>query len=155
MLTLYPSATRRDQQDLGNRVIEPGRGRSASSEATIVTRFDRFARSTKHLVTALEEFSALGIDFISLSESVDTSTPMGKMIFTVLGAVAELERNLIKERIAMGLDRARKEQKILGRPKRIFDREKAVALQAEGKSLREIAAMLHIGKDTVRAALVR
>jgi DNA invertase Pin-like site-specific DNA recombinase len=55
-------------------------------------RFDRFTRSTKHLVLALEEFQALAIDFISLNESVDTSTPMGKMIFTVLGAVAELER---------------------------------------------------------------
>ena len=79
---------------------------------------------------------------------------MGKMIFTVLGAVAELEWNLIKERIAMGLDRARKEKKVLGRPRRIFDREKAVGLQAEGKSLREIATILHVGKDTVRAALV-
>ncbi len=62
-------------------------------DSVIVWRFDRFARSTKHLVTALEEFKVLGIDFISLSESVDTSTPMGKMIFTVLGAVAELERS--------------------------------------------------------------
>jgi DNA invertase Pin-like site-specific DNA recombinase len=104
---------------------------------------------------ALEEFADLGIDFISLSESVDTSTPMGKMIFTVLGAVAELERNLIKERIAMGLDRARKEKKILGRPRRIFDRAKAMELQAEGKSLRQIAELLNVGKDTVRAALVR
>ena len=77
----------------------------------LVARFDRFARSTKHLVTALEEFGALGIDFVSLSESVDTSTPMGKRIFTVLSAVAELERNLIRERIAMGLDRARKQKK--------------------------------------------
>src|SRR5262245_46792781 len=69
---------------------------------------------TKHLVTALEEFGALGIDFVSLSESVDTSTPIGKMIFTVLSAVAELERNLIRERIAMGLDRARKQKKTAG-----------------------------------------
>ena len=79
---------------------------------------------------------------------------MGKMIFTVLGAVPELERNLIKERIAMGLDRARKEKKVLGRPRRIFDREKAVALRAEGKSLRDIATILKVGKDTVRTALV-
>jgi DNA invertase Pin-like site-specific DNA recombinase len=118
----------------------------------LVARFDRFARSTKPLVTALEEFGALGIDFVSLSESVDTSTPMGKMIFTVLSAVAELERNLIRERIAMGLDRARKQKKTLGRPRRIFDRSKALTLRHQGKSLREIATELGIGKDTVRAA---
>src|SRR5215813_10468206 len=68
-------------------------------DVVIVARFDRFARSVSHLLRALEEFNHLGIDFVSLSESIDTSTPMGKMIFTVLGAVAELERNLIKERV--------------------------------------------------------
>ena len=88
--------------------------RARKFDAVLVARFDRFARSTKHLVTALEEFG-LGIDFVSLSESVDTSTPMGK-IFTVLSAVAELDRNLIRERITMALDRARKQKKALGRP---------------------------------------
>jgi DNA invertase Pin-like site-specific DNA recombinase len=122
-------------------------------DMVLVARFDRFARSTKHLVTALEEFAALGIDFVSLSESVDTSTPMGKMIFTVLGAVAELERNLIKERIAMGLDRARKQKKTLGRPKRVFDRGKAKELHADGLSLREIAAQLGVNKGTIRTAI--
>jgi DNA invertase Pin-like site-specific DNA recombinase len=74
-----------------------------------VARFDRFARSVSHLLRALEEFNHLAINFVSLSESIDTSTPMGKMIFTVVGAVAELERNLIKERVHMGISRARKE----------------------------------------------
>ena len=104
-------------------------------------------------MTALEEFQALGIDFISLGESIDTSTPVGKMIFTVLGAVAELERSLIKERVAMGLERARKEGKPHGRPKRIFDRAKAQRLRDDGKSLREIGQLLHINKGTVAAAL--
>src|SRR5262245_19934995 len=126
--------------------------RARKFDAVVVARFDRFARSTKHLVTALEGFGALGIDFVSLSESVDTSTPMGKMIFTVLSAVAEVERNLIRERIAMGLDRARKQKKTLGRPRRIFDRGKALTLRHQGKSLREIATELGVGKDTVRAA---
>jgi DNA invertase Pin-like site-specific DNA recombinase len=122
-------------------------------DAVIVARFDRFARSTKHLVLALEQFSHLGIDFISLSESVDTSTPMGRMIFTVLGAVAELERNLIRERVAMGLDRARKQKKTLGRPRSIFDRDKAKELHAQGMSLRQIADQLGVNKGTVRAAI--
>src|SRR5262249_35008091 len=140
----------KDRRPELDRLMRDARGRKF--DAVLVARFDRFARSTKHLVTALDEFGALGIDFVSLSESVDTSTPMGKMIFTVLGAVAELERNLIRERIAMGLDRARKQKKTLGRPRRIFDRSKALTLRDQGKSLREIATELGIGKDTVRAA---
>ena len=127
--------------------------RARKIDAVLVTRFDRFARSTRHLVTALEEFQALGVDFLSLGESVDTSTPMGKMIFTVLGAVAELERSLIKERVVMGLERARKEGKPHGRPRRIFDRETAQRLRDEGKSYREIGQILSVGKGTVAAAL--
>jgi DNA invertase Pin-like site-specific DNA recombinase len=68
-------------------------------DAVVVWKFDRFARSVSHLLRALETFRALGIEFVSLSEQVDTSTPMGKMVFTVLGAVAELERSLIVERV--------------------------------------------------------
>jgi DNA invertase Pin-like site-specific DNA recombinase len=60
-----------------------------------VWKFDRFARSVSHLLRALEKFQALGIEFVSLSEQIDTSTPTGKMVFTILGAVAELERSLI------------------------------------------------------------
>ena len=124
-------------------------------DAVVVARFDRFARSTRHLILALEEFQALGIDFISLNESVDTSTPMGKMVFTVIGAVAELERSLIKERVVMGLDRARKEGKRLGRPNVIVDREKLLSLREEGHSLRKIADLVGINKDTVHALLKR
>jgi DNA invertase Pin-like site-specific DNA recombinase len=61
-------------------------------------------------VTALEEFQVLGIHFISLNESIDTSTPMGKLVFTILGAVADLERNITRERVMAGLDRARKQK---------------------------------------------
>src|SRR5690348_17434043 len=65
-------------------------------DAVVVWRFDRFARSVSHLLRALETFRSLGIEFVSLSEQVDTSTPAGKLVFTVLGAVAELERSLIR-----------------------------------------------------------
>ena len=83
--------------------------RARRFDVVIVARFDRFARSVSHLLRALEEFNHLGVSFVSLSESIDTSTPVGKMIFTVLGAVAELERNLIRERVHMGISRARKQ----------------------------------------------
>src|ERR1700685_2348248 len=76
-------------------------------DVVICWRFDRFARSVSHLLRALETFKALGIEFVSLSEQVDTSTPAGKLVFTVSGAVAELERSHIAERVRAGLRNAR------------------------------------------------
>jgi DNA invertase Pin-like site-specific DNA recombinase len=87
-------------------------------DVVCVWRFDRFARSVSHLLRALETFKALGIDFISFSEQMDTSTPAGKMVFTVLGAVAELERSLIVERVRAGMRNARVKGKRIGRPPR-------------------------------------
>jgi DNA invertase Pin-like site-specific DNA recombinase len=81
-----------------------------------VWKFDRFARSVSHLLRALETFRALGIEFVSLSESIDTSTPTGKMVFTVLASVAELERSLIGERVRAGLRNAKARGTRLGRP---------------------------------------
>lgn len=85
-------------------------------DAVVVWKFDRFARSVSHLLRALETFNSLGIAFVSLSESIDTSTPAGKMVFTVLGAVAELERSLIGERVRAGLRNAKAKGIKLGRP---------------------------------------
>src|ERR1700674_5833966 len=90
-------------------------------DVVIVWKFDRFARSVSHLLRALETFNALGIAFVSLSESMDTTTPTGKMIFTVLGAVAELERSLIAERVRAGLRNARAKGKKLRRPRVALD----------------------------------
>ena len=118
-----------------------------------VARFDRFARSTRHLVLALEEFNALGLDFISLSESIDTSTPMGKMVFTVIAAVAELERSLIRERVVMGLERAKAQGKTLGRPRPWVDLERIARLKAQGLSLRAIARETGISRPTVTSIL--
>lgn len=122
-------------------------------DVLVVARFDRFARSTRHLVTALEEFQKLGIDFVSLNESIDTSTPMGKMVFVVLGAVAELERTIIVERVKAGIARVRAQGKILGPPRKIFDREKVRERRAAGESLRSIAHDLGISKDTIAKAV--
>ncbi len=118
-------------------------------DTVLVARFDRFARSTRHLVLALEEFNALGVDFISLSESVDTSTPMGKMVYTVIAAVAELERSLIRERVVMGLQRAKAQGKKLGRPRASIDLEKLHRLHCEGLSHRQIAVELGISHASV------
>src|SRR5262245_27057475 len=140
----------KDSRPALDRLMKDARTRKF--DVVVVARFDRFARSVSHLLRALEEFNHLGIDFISLSESIDTSTAMGKMIFTVLGAVAELERNLIKERVQMGISRARKQGKQLGRPKRIFDREKARIL-VQTMSIREAARQLGVSRGVIERAL--
>jgi DNA invertase Pin-like site-specific DNA recombinase len=119
-------------------------------DVVLVARWDRWARSSMHLATTLAEFQSVGIDFVSLNEAIDTSTPMGKMVFHVLAAVAELELGIIRERVAAGVARARKIKKTWGRPRAIFDRQRALELHRAGKSNREIAALLGVGKDTVR-----
>jgi len=123
-------------------------------DVVVVARFDRFARSVRHLITALEEFQALGIQFVSLAESVDTSTPMGKAMFTVIAAIAELERNIIRERVMAGIERARRQGKRFGAPRKIFDHDEARRLHKAGKSLREIALRCQVSKDTIRKLLV-
>jgi DNA invertase Pin-like site-specific DNA recombinase len=139
----------KDSRPALDRLMRDARARHF--DVVIVARFDRFARSVSHLLRALEEFNHLGVDFISVSESIDTSTPVGKMIFTVLGAVAELERNLIKERVSMGLSRARRQGKQLGRPKRLVDRERVLSLYAEHRSYRIVAKLTGVGKDKIAA----
>jgi DNA invertase Pin-like site-specific DNA recombinase len=121
-------------------------------DAVIVWKFDRFARSVSHLLRALETFNALGIGFVSLSESLDTSTPAGRMVFTVLGAVAELERSLIAERVRAGLRNARAKGKCLGRPRAVVDPSKIATLRNEGLSWAKIADQLGVGEGTVYRA---
>ena len=118
-----------------------------------VWRFDRFARSVSHLLRALETFKALGIDFVSYSEQMDTSTPAGKMVFTVLGAVAELERSLIVERVRAGLRNARTKGKTLGRPRASVDAARIGRLRAQGRSIREIADELGYSRSLVHKTL--
>ena len=117
-------------------------------DAVVVWRFDRFARSVSHLLKALENFRALGIEFVSLSEQVDTSTPTGKMIFTVLGAVAELERSLIVERVRAGLRNARAKGKKLGRPRKLTNPAAINSLRSQGASWRAIGIALGVSPAT-------
>src|SRR5215467_3417679 len=109
-------------------------------DVVCVWRFDRFARSVSHLLRALETLKALGIDFVSESEQMDTSTPAGKMVFTVLGAVAELERSLIVERVRAGLRNARAKGKRLGRPQKVLDVQRIATLRTQGFGWKRIAA---------------
>ncbi len=122
-------------------------------DVVCVWRFDRFARSVSHLLRALETFKALGIDFVSFGEQMDTSTPAGKMVFTVLGAVAELERSLIVERVRAGLRNARAKGKRLGRPRTVVDANRIGRLRSQGRTVREIATALGYSRSLVHKTL--
>jgi DNA invertase Pin-like site-specific DNA recombinase len=98
------SGTKEKRPELDRLMADAHRRRM---DAVAVWKFDRMARSVSHLLRALETFNSLGIEFVGLSESLDTATPAGRMVFTVLGAVAELERSLIVERVKAGLRNAR------------------------------------------------
>jgi DNA invertase Pin-like site-specific DNA recombinase len=124
-------------------------------DIVIVWRFDRFARSVSHLLRALETFQALGIAFVSLSEQMDTTTPTGKMIFTVLGAVAELERSLIVERVKGGLRNARAKGKRLGRPRKVLDAGEIKLQRAQGASWRAIGRKLGVAPATALQSAAR
>jgi DNA invertase Pin-like site-specific DNA recombinase len=123
-------------------------------DCVVVWKFDRFARSVSHLLRALETFKAQGIEFVSFSEQMDTSTPAGKMVFTVLGAVAELERSLIVERVRAGLRNARAKGKHLGRPRVAVDARRIAALRKSGSSWATICNETGLSKGTAQRALL-
>jgi len=118
-------------------------------DVVLVWRFDRFGRSTKHLILALEEFKNLGIDFVSYQENIDTSSPLGSAIFTIISAVAQLERDIIAERVKAGLRRAKERGKRIGRPKISVDEGEIRQLRAGGHSLRKIAEQVGISHTKV------
>jgi DNA invertase Pin-like site-specific DNA recombinase len=124
-------------------------------DAVLCWRFDRFARSTKHLITALEEFRHLGIDFISYQENIDTASPLGKAMFTIVSAIAELERNILLERVRAGLKRAKENGRILGRPKRLdLDVKELQKMRYKEKlSFRQIAKRVKACPATVYKSL--
>src|ERR1700688_4421580 len=143
------SGTKEKRPELDRLMADAHRRRF---DAVVVWKFDRFARSVSHLLRALETFKALGIEFVSLSEQVDTSTPTGKMVFTVLGAVAELERSLIAERVRAGLRNTKAKGKRLGRPTKQIDAAQIAALRAEGVPWRRVGEMLGVSAATALAA---
>lgn len=124
-------------------------------DVVLVWKFDRFARSLKHLIENSDEFNALGIDFISLTEGIDTTTPAGQLLFHIVGAVAQFERDLIVERVRAGMAQARAMAKHIGRPRAIVDVEAIPKLREGSRSLRETAVSLNIPVSRVRRALLR
>ena len=122
-------------------------------DAVLVWKLDRFARSLKQLVNALAEMEALGVAFVSLRDNLDLSTPSGRLMFQIIGAMAEFERALIQERVRAGLRHARAQGKRLGRPGVNVEGKSVRELRAHGASLRTIARQLGVGLGTVHRAL--
>ena len=139
----------------GTKASRPGLDKAMDAarkkrfDVLLVWRFDRFARSVKHLVLTLEELRSLGIDFISYQENIDTSSALGQAIFTIIAAMAALERNIIIERVHAGLRRARQNGKRLGRPLVNIDADKVLMMRGDGKSMRQIAKVLGTNQTQV------
>jgi len=121
--------------------------RKRKLDVVLVWKFDRFARSLRHLVTGLEEFKRLGIDFISATEGVDTTLPSGELVFQIFGAIAQFERTLICERVKAGLNEARRKGTRLGRrPSRILTESEIAKLRSgrrKGMTLRKLAVQFN------------
>ncbi len=126
-------------------------GRRRRFDAILVWKLDRLARSVRHLTTLAGELEALGIDLIVLDQAIDTSTPTGRLLFHVLGAIAEFEGDLIRDRIAMGMRAARRNGTRIGRPKTVTGelQRRIVRLRESGRTIREIAGLVGVSKASV------
>ena len=133
-----------------DRLMDAARKRKF--DLLLVWDFSRFARSTRHLIQALYEFRSLGIGFLSFRENIDTTSPLGEAVFTICAAMAQLERDIIRERVRSGLKAARAKGKIGGR-KKTRDDEAIYRLHKSGESIRGIAQTLEISKGSVQASL--
>jgi len=126
---------------------------SRKFEVVLCWKIDRFGRSLRHLVNALADLDAYGVAFVSLRDNLDLSTPSGRLMFQVIGAMSEFERALIQERVKAGLRNARAHGKRLGRPRRLVDATRIVALRSAGASWREVSEQMGIGVGTAVRAL--
>jgi DNA invertase Pin-like site-specific DNA recombinase len=128
-------------------------------DTLLVWKLDRLGRSLTHLLNTLAEFDALGISFVSLTNAIDTTTPAGKLMFSVIGAVAEFERDLIRERVKVGMKRAQqggtRSGRAIGRPTAAIDMRQVHALLAVGKSQRQIAKSLGVSPALINKKLKR
>ena len=130
-----------------NRLLKLVRAREV--DAVVVVKLDRLFRSLKHLVNTLSEFEALGVKFIATRDQVDLTTPAGRMFVQILGSLAEFERELIRERILLGLGHARAQGKVLGRPKGKDHSTEILKLKSKGYSYREIIDELGVSMGAI------
>jgi len=138
----------------GSGTSSPVKPMLLSSFSVACIKLDRLARSTRHLVTLAADLEALGVDLVVLDQSIDTTTPSGRLLFHVLAAIAEFERDLIRDRVVAGLRRAKAQGRRLGRPRRHhIDVPEVRALQATGLSIRAIARRLHVHPMSIRRVL--
>ena len=122
-------------------------------QAVLVWDLSRIARSTLNALQLLEQFSQMKLRFISIKQTFDTETPLGKAFFTLAAMFAELERSILVERVRAGMNRAKQEGKRIGRPAVTIDLEKAQRLKDQGLSIRQIAAELNVPKSTLAKRL--
>ena len=118
-------------------------------DVVLVAAFDRIARNVRHFLDVLDELSHLNIQFISLRENIDTGGPLGRAMLTIIGAIAELERSLIVERVRAGMRRAKLEGRRIGRTPLNIDREEVVVDRRSGMSLTKVASKHHISRASV------
>ncbi|MFH1377099.1 MAG: recombinase family protein [Candidatus Woesearchaeota archaeon] len=130
-----------------NKLMDDARKRKF--DVCLVYRYDRFGRSSKHLLTTLDEFKALGIDFVSYNENIDTTSAMGEFFFTIVSGFAQFERSIIAERVKDGVARAIKERGKWGRNKVKFNEHYAKAELDKGRSLRDVAKELGLNHQTL------
>lgn len=140
------SGSKEDRPELSRLMSD---ARLKKFDVLIVWKLDRLGRSVKQIVNNVEELKQLGIDFISLRDSFDTGTPQGKFFFHIISAFAELEREIIKERVKAGLEDAKRRGKKLGRPEKKANIELLISLRQSGLSLRQIAEKTKISYGTV------
>ena len=144
------SGVKAKRPGLGDLMRDARRGRF---DVVLVWACDRIARSTRHLLETIDELNHLNVEFVSFRESIDTAGPLGRAIIVIIGAIAELERNLIVERVRAGMRRAKLEGRHIGRRPVEVDREAILCDRRRGESLRQIARYHKVSTATVRRVL--
>ncbi len=144
------SGAKESRPALNRLMVDAHRRRFA---VLLVWKVDRFGRSLRHLVNALADLDAMGIAFVSLRDNLDLSTPSGRLMFQIVGAMAEFERALTQERVRAGLRLAKSKGKRLGRPRTAVDAAQVASLRAAGASWRVISEQLGVGVGTACRAL--
>jgi DNA invertase Pin-like site-specific DNA recombinase len=143
----------------GTRVQRPALDRMMADAArhrfdvVMVAASDRLARSVKHFLETLDELNRLKIEFVSLRENIDSAGPLGRALIVIVGAIAELERSLIVERVRAGMRRARFEGKHIGRPALVIDRDAVVREREQGRKLADIAKTHRVSRGTISRIL--